>query len=177
MTSRVTVRVGELGTSMAVAVVRPVRSDGEAISAGGRRLGRLAGPAVAERLQGLGDLPVGGAVITPAGDLPAEFIIHAVLQSAEEQVSTNTVRRALMNALRRARDLGLESLSIPLLGAGAGNLEAEEAARLLVDALKEHFGHGEDPRSVEILVDNAYQEDLFARLIAAQGFAGAGDAR
>jgi O-acetyl-ADP-ribose deacetylase (regulator of RNase III) len=173
----VTVRVGELGTSMAVAVVRPVRSDGEAISAGGRRLGRLAGPTVAERLQGLGDLPVGGAVITPAGDLPAEFIIHAVLQSAEEQVSTNTVRRALMNALRRARDLGLESLSIPLLGTGAGNLEAEEAARLLVDALKEHFGQGEDPGSVEILVDNAYQEELFARLIAAQGFASAGDAR
>jgi O-acetyl-ADP-ribose deacetylase (regulator of RNase III) len=132
---------------------------------------------VAERLQGLGDLPVGGAVITPAGDLPAEYIIHAVLQSVEEQVSTTTVRRALANVLRRARDLGLESVSIPPLGTGAGNLDADEAARLLVDALKEHFGHGEDPRSVEILVDNAYEEDLIARLVAAHWSAPAGDAR
>jgi O-acetyl-ADP-ribose deacetylase (regulator of RNase III) len=142
LNERVTVRVGELGTSMAAAVVRPVRTDGEGISAGGRRLERLAGPQVAERLQGLGDLPVGGAVLTPAGDLPAEFIIHAVLQSVEEQVSTATVRRALANVMRRARDLGLESLSIPLLGTGAGNLDADEAARLLVDALKERRGSG-----------------------------------
>lgn len=175
MINGVAVRVGDLGKSMSEGVVRAVRADGEAITAAGRRLGMLAGPSVAERLQGLGDLPVGGAVITPAGELPAEFIIHAVLQSIEEPVSTKTVRRALVNVLRRARDVGLESLSIPLLGLGAGNLDADEAARLLAEALKDHMRHGEDPKRIEILVDNVYEEELFTRQLAAQ--ASAGDVR
>ena len=155
------VRVGELSQSDAAAVVRAVRSDGEAITSSGRRLELLAGETVAQRLQGLGDLPVGGAVITPAGDLPAQFIIHAVLQSVEEPVSSVTVRRALVNVLRRARDLGLASLALPLLGTGAGNLDAEEAARLTMEALREHLAAGDAPRRFEIVVESAYQEGLF----------------
>jgi O-acetyl-ADP-ribose deacetylase (regulator of RNase III) len=175
VTSGLAVRVGDLSESAADAVVRPVRSDGEAITAAGRRLGLAAGELVMQRLQGLGDLPVGGAVITPGGSLPAQFIIHAVLQSVEDPVSAVTVRRALLNVLRRARDLGLSSLALPLLGTGAGNLEAEEAARLLLEALRDHLAHGEDPRSFEVVVDNAYEEGLFAREVAVRG--SAGDAR
>jgi O-acetyl-ADP-ribose deacetylase (regulator of RNase III) len=168
------VRVGELSQSDAAAVVRAVRSDGEAITASGRRLELLAGESVAQRLQGLGDLPVGGAVITPAGDLPIQFIIHAVLQSVEDPVSSVTVRRALVNVLRRARDLGLSSLALPLLGTGAGNLDAEEAARLLMEALRDHLGQGEAPRRFEVVVENAYEEGLFTELAARSS---AGEAR
>jgi O-acetyl-ADP-ribose deacetylase (regulator of RNase III) len=170
--SGLAVRVGELGKSDAAAVVRAVRADGEAITAAGRRLELLAGSSVSQRLQGLGDLPVGGAVITPAGDLPSQFIIHAVLQSVEDPVTSVTVRRALVNVLRRARDLGIASLALPLLGAGAGNLDAEEAARLLVEALREHIGQGEAPISFEIVVENAYEEGLFAHEIPVRNSAG-----
>jgi O-acetyl-ADP-ribose deacetylase (regulator of RNase III) len=158
---------GELGESRASAVVRPVRSDGEAITAVGRRLELLAGAAVAERLQALGDLPVGGAVITPAGALAAEFIVHAVLQSAEEPVSALSVQRALVNVVRRARDLGLASVAFPPVGTGAGNLDAEVAARILVEVLRDHLREGADPRSFEIRVESPYEEELFLRLVAA----------
>ena len=145
MTGSVRARVGDLAQSDAAAVVRSVRSDGEAITAVGRRLERLAGAAVARRLQGLGDLPVGGAVITPAGELPAQFIIHVVLQSAEEPVTPQTVQRALVNALRRARDLGLETVAFPPVGSGAGNLDSEVAADLLVEVLTTHLRDGDAP--------------------------------
>lgn len=163
MTGELRVRIGDLGESDAAAVVRPVRSDGEAITAVGRRLEMLAGPGVSQRLQGLGDLPVGGAVITPAGDLPAQFIIHAVLQSSEEPVSAPIVQRALLNVLRRARDLGLGSLALPPMGTGAGNLEPEQAAHLLVEVLRNHLSEREEPQSLEILVESAYEEELYAR--------------
>ena len=39
------------------------------------------------RLDGMGDLPVGGAVVTPGGDTLNPFIIHAVLESPEESMS------------------------------------------------------------------------------------------
>lgn len=163
----IVVRVGELGDSEAAALVRPIRSDGEAITASGRRLELLAGPTLAERLHALGDLPVGGAVITPAGELGAGFVIHAALQSAEEPVSLLTVQRALVNVLRRARDLGLDSVAFPPMGTGAGNLEADVAARVLVEALRDHLLEGEDPGGFEIVVENAYQEDLFLREVSA----------
>jgi O-acetyl-ADP-ribose deacetylase (regulator of RNase III) len=168
----VRVRLGDLGSSDASAVVRSIRSDGESITAVGRRLEQLAGAALARRLQSLGDLPVGGAVITPAGDLPAQFIIHAVLQSAEEPVTAHTVQRALVNALRRARDLGLESVAFPPVGTGAGNLDAEVAAHLLVEVLTTHLQDGEVPRSFEIFVESAYEQDLYARELSARKPAG-----
>jgi O-acetyl-ADP-ribose deacetylase (regulator of RNase III) len=168
----VSVRVGDLGQSSAAAVVRAIRSDGDAITAVGRRLEVLAGPTLTRRLQALGDLPVGGAVITPAGDLPAQFIIHAVLQSAEEPVTSQTVQRALVNVLRRARDLGLESVAFPPIGSGAGNLDAEDAARLLVEVLRDHLQDGGVPRSFEIFVESAYEEELYAREVSAWDLAG-----
>jgi O-acetyl-ADP-ribose deacetylase (regulator of RNase III) len=161
-----TVRVGDLGTSQAHAVVRGIRSDGAAITAVGRRIEVLAGPTVAQRLQGLGELPVGGAVITPAGDLAADFIIHAVLQSAEEPVTAHTVQRALVNALRRARDLGLETVALPPLGTGAGNLDAEESAHIVVEVLRDHLRGVETPHSFEVLVESVYEEELFLRELA-----------
>ena len=166
------VRVGDLGEAKAAAVVRAVRSDGEAITAVGRRLEMLAGPTVTKRLQSLGDLPVGGAVITPAGDLPADFIIHAVLQSAEEPVTAHNVQRALVNAIRRAHDFGLESVALPPLGTGAGNLDAEDAAQLIVDVLRDHLQNPLEPRSFEIVVESPYEEELYARAISSDDLAG-----
>jgi O-acetyl-ADP-ribose deacetylase len=165
------VRVGDLGEAKTNAVVRAVRSDGEAITAVGRRLEVLAGPSVTQRLQALGDLPVGGAVITPGGDLPADFIIHAVLQSAEEPVTAHTVQRALVNALRRAHDFGLASVALPPLGTGAGNLDAEDAAQLIVDVIRDHLQTPVDPRAFEIVVESTYEQELYQRAVSSDDLA------
>lgn len=166
------VRVGDLGEVTSDAVVRPIRSDGEAITAVGRRIEVQAGPTVAQRLQGLGELPVGGAVITPGGESPCSFIIHVVVQSADEPVSAIGVQRGLVNALRRARDLGLDSVAFPPVGTGAGNLEAEEAAHILVEVLRDHLRDGDAPRDFEIIVESDYEEQLLLREVAALGTAG-----
>ena len=168
------VRQGELAEAGVEAVVRPVRSDGEAVSAVGRRVEMVAGPEVAERLQALGELPIGGAVITPGGDLAASFVIHVVVQSADEAVSRLGVQRALVNALRRAQDWGLRSLALPPIGTGAGALEAEEAARLLVEVLQDHLRDGMEPRELEIVVESAYEADVYERTVTA--LAGTGGA-
>ena len=162
------VRVGDLAVALVDAVVRPMRSDGEAVTAVGRRLEVQAGASLSDRLQGMGDLPVGGAVITPGGALPAPFIIHVVVQSSEEPVTSHGVQRALLNGLRRARDLGLGSVAFPPVGVGAGNLEVEEAAHLLVEVLRDHLRDGEQPLDFEILVESSYEAELFLREVSAR---------
>jgi serine/threonine-protein kinase len=147
-------------------ILRPIRSDLAPLTHGARDVLAAAGPAVAERLEQLGPLPLGSAVITPAGDLPASFIIHIVTASEEEPETPLSVQRALRNGLRRAADWGLASLAIPLLGAGAGHLDAEASARAQLEILADHLDEGLPPLDLTIVVGGEYEAELYARLAA-----------
>lgn len=157
--------VGDLAEQAVDAVVRPVRSDLAPVNAQSRDLARAAGPDLDRRLQQLGAVPLGGAVLTPAGDLPADFVIHAVIMSEEEPQTFLTVQKALRNALRRASDWGLESLALPPLGIGAGTLEADNAARALLEILFDHLDEGQKPLALTVVVATEYEEGLFGRLV------------
>ena len=157
--------ISELGEAECEGVLRSISSDLGADTPVSRTLELRAGEKVADRLQGMGTLPVGAAVITPAGDLPAGFLIHAVLQSREEPVRTGTIRSALTNGLRRAQEWGLASLALPPLGMGAGNLEAEDSAQAMIPVLLEHLQRGDPPREIVIAVTSTYEEDVFLRAV------------
>jgi O-acetyl-ADP-ribose deacetylase (regulator of RNase III) len=148
-------------------VLRSVSSELEPDTAESREVELGAGSAVVDRLRAMGSLPVGAAVITP--DLPVSFLIHVVLQSPEEPVRREGVRSALQNGLRRAHEWGLESLGMPPLGTGAGNLGAEEAAEVMVPLIREHLLQFEHPREVVIAVANEYENDVFLRAVERVG--------
>jgi O-acetyl-ADP-ribose deacetylase (regulator of RNase III) len=135
------------------------------VTAAGRIIGQRAGADLEERLNRIGSIPVGGAVLTPAGGLAAGFLIHVVVQSSDEPETQVSVERALKNGLRRAVDWGLESLALPPLGLGAGALEPEEAARALVEILANHLAEGAPPLELTIVVGSDYEAFLFRRLV------------
>lgn len=163
---RIRVLRGALQETVAEALVRPVRSSGEAVTPAGRELEKAAGPSLTSRLEGLGELPVGSAVVTPGGRLATGLVIHAVVQAPDEAVSVPGVERALVNAFRRVRDWGVTSVALTPLGTGAGNLEPESAARLLSDALREAAAEGE--LDVTVVVDDGYEEETFRRVLGIQ---------
>lgn len=149
----------------AEALVRPIRSDLAPVTAAARDVAAAAGPRMDERLEKLGSLPVGGAVMTPAGDLRADFVIHAVVMSEDEPQTTATVQRALRNGLARAADWGIESLAIPPLGIGVGLTEPEVSAQALVTVLFNHLDEGRAPLDLTIVVTSSFEEELFTRLV------------
>ena len=106
--------------------LRSVDSRLEPLTAVGREIGAAAGEDLLERVERIGDLPVGGAVITPAGNLAASFIVHLALQSHDEPVSAGGVRKALLNGLRHACRMDIEPLALPPLGTGAGTCSSSE---------------------------------------------------
>jgi len=159
------VAIGDPKDAGTECVLRSVTSELEPDTSTSRDIGLGAGPEVVDRLQSMGSLPVGAAVITPGGDLPFAFIIHVVLQSPEERVRSETVRLALQNGLRRAEEWGLESLGLPPLGTGAGNLEAEEAAEVMIPLLQRHLRRFHHPREVVISVGNDYEHEVFLRAV------------
>ncbi len=156
-----------LGSIETDAIIRPVRSDLAPVSAVSRELEIQGGAALQERLQSLGSLPVGGAVMTPGGDLKADFVIHAVVMSSDQPQSTATVQRALRNALGRASDWGVDSLSLPALGLGVGMIDHEEAARALVEILYAHLDEGRPPTRLVVAAASEYDSELLKSLVDA----------
>ena len=100
----ISVRRGHLDEADTEGVLRSVRSDFAGVTGASRRVEASVGERVRARLEGMGELPVGGAVVTPGGDLRAAFVIHVVEESPEESASALGIQRALVNGLRRARE-------------------------------------------------------------------------
>ena len=163
------VRRQSLVTADVECVLRSVGSTLEPLTAIGREIGAAAGEDMAERIEQLGDVPVGGAVITPAGDLSASFIIHVSLQSHEEPVSAGGVRKALRNGLGHACRMGIETLALLPLGTGAGNLAAEVAADVICEVLRGHMRNEEYPRKITVMVATDYELQAFASRLEEPG--------
>lgn len=146
-------------------VVRAIRSDGASITPVARRIEARAGADIRHRVEAMGELPIGSAVLTPGGDLPVRFLLHVVLQSAQSAVTPAVVQRATANALARAVDFAMDELALPPLGTHAGNLEAEESAHAMAAALAEHRSRHAEPASLVVVVETEYELDVFERAL------------
>lgn len=157
--------VDDIAFVQADAVIRPATATLEPTSAALRHLEQVGGPGLWKQLQVQQALAVGAAVVTGAGELAAEFVIHAVIRSVTEPVSAAGVRRALVSAMQRAVDWQLTRVTIPPLGTGAGNLGVEEAAQVMVDVLGQHTAVAAYPSDVAIVVENDQEKQVFEALL------------
>jgi O-acetyl-ADP-ribose deacetylase (regulator of RNase III) len=110
------------------------------------------------------ELAVGAAVVTAAGgDLPAEFVIHAVIRSDTEPVTRDNVARAWLSALHQAQEWEFGHVSAPPLGTGAGNLTLEDAAEIMALVLHAHRAGGGAafPADVSFVVERPEDQEVF----------------
>ena len=155
------VRLGELATVRTDAIVRPVATDFTAVTPAMRRFEQAAGDAVAAQCAQLGEIPGGSAIITAGGDLDVELIVHVAVRSRTENASRPVIRQGMINALRRIADWEAKAVAIAPLGTGAGNLDAETAADIMLEVLAEQLGDDGMPERVVLVVDDPYQEAAF----------------
>jgi serine/threonine-protein kinase len=147
------------------AILRSVSSDCEPDTPFSRQVEIALGPEVSGRIQAMGDLPLGAAVITPGGGLGVNFTIHVVLQSPEQAPAPDILRLALRNGLRRAEEWGIETLALPPLGTGAGKMDAQDSAAVMLPIIREFLLTAESLREVSILAGSPYETDVFSGLI------------
>lgn len=161
--------VGRLEEMVVPAYLRPVAADGSPVTPAMRRLEAAAGERVREQMQRGGDLPLGSALITPAGDLPADFMVSMVVRSQDEPVTEAAVERGLVNGLRRLREWAIEMAATVPLGTGAGNLDAESSARVMIDTLEREMEPDTLPRDILIVVESEYEQEAFERALNRSG--------
>jgi O-acetyl-ADP-ribose deacetylase (regulator of RNase III) len=147
------VRVEDLAFYAGHAVIRPATATLGATTPLLRRFELAGGPALLKQLAVTDPLPIGAAVVTGAGDLPVELLVHAIVASPTERVTRDGVRRALRSALQRTHEWQLADVAIPPLGLGAGNLDIEESAELIAAELRAHAQTSDFPRRVTLVAE------------------------
>ncbi|RMF56269.1 MAG: O-acetyl-ADP-ribose deacetylase [Bacteroidetes bacterium] len=99
-------------------------------------------------------LPVGEAVLTTAGRLPARYVIHTVgpIWAGGHSGEREALARAYRNSLALAREHGLRTVAFPSISTGAYGfpitLAAPLALRTVIEELHAHPGAFDEIRFV-----------------------------
>lgn len=158
---RLRISIDDLAFVVADAIARPVDAELRAITPVMRRLEEAAGGALTNQLRVHEPLDVGAAVVTAAGGVQADLMIHAVVMTRDEPVTRGGIQRATTSSLQRARDWKVAHLAFAPLGLGAGNLDVDEVAQVMLGAISDHSSRSEFPREVTIVVETDVEADAF----------------
>jgi O-acetyl-ADP-ribose deacetylase (regulator of RNase III) len=117
-------------------------------------LKRAGGDEIEHEAVARGPIPVGEAVATGAGRLPATWVIHGAVMGQDLRTSAQLIEQTTLNVLRLADELGAKSLALPAFGSGVGGFPLDECARLMVGAVRSH-----EPRTLRCVVFAVFGED------------------
>ncbi len=112
---------------------------------------RAGGEEIEREAVALGPIPVGDAVATSAGRLPARWVLHGAVMGQDLTTTAELVRRTTRRCLELADELGARSLALPAFGTGVGGLPLEACAEAMV-AVARTF----EPTSLERAVFAVY---------------------
>lgn len=101
-------------------------------------IARAGGPEVQRESNEKAPIGLGEAVETTAGQMPARYVIHAATMELGGPTSAGIIAQATRSTLRTADELGCRSLALVAFGTGVGGFPLDEAARLMVDAVRQH---------------------------------------
>jgi O-acetyl-ADP-ribose deacetylase (regulator of RNase III) len=139
-------------TALAVdAVVNPAN---EALQLGSGVAGAIrqrGGPTIQEECDLIGTCAVGQAVVTKGGKLRAKWVIHA---------------SAVLQALRRAEDIGAATVALPAISAGTFGFPLDKAAEISVAALRSFVPNAEYVQKIILCLYDDAAYDAFQQALA-----------
>ena len=104
-------------------------------------IARAGGPSLETESRAKAPIGLGEAVETTAGDMPSRWVIHAAtMVDPGGTSSAEVIERATRSTLAVAETLGARSLALVAFGTGVGGFPLDEAARIMVAAVRSHDG-------------------------------------
>jgi O-acetyl-ADP-ribose deacetylase len=115
---------------------------------------------------------LGGAIVTPAGNLAARAVIHAVSLDRDRRTSGPIIDAAVRSAMARAREINATSIAFPALGTGVGGYPLDDAALVTVKAVREELPGSPSIQHVIFAMRGAAAYQAFEGAIAATAHEG-----
>lgn len=136
--NRIDVIKGDI-TQMAVDVI--VNAANASLRGGGGVDGaihRAGGPEILKECKAIGHCPVGEAVMTTAGNLNAQKVIHTVgpVWNGGQKNEDELLKNCYLNSLKLAKEAGYTTIAFPNISTGIYHFPKERAAELVIAAVK-----------------------------------------
>jgi len=156
---------GDVTDVEAEAFAFDITSDCQLGSGYGGAIAQRGGKVVQEELSAIGTLPTGEAVVTTAGQMKAQYIIHTNGPKFLEPGTEEKLKRATKSVLRKADEKGITQLALPPIGTGMYQVPLDLCANVMVDTVTEHL---KGKTSLEVVsfvaMDNREYKPLQAKL-------------
>jgi O-acetyl-ADP-ribose deacetylase (regulator of RNase III) len=112
-------------------------------------------------------LPAGEAVLTGAGRLPADYVIHTVgpVWHGGEQNEDTVLSDAYRNSLTIAAEHSLQTVAFPALSTGIYHFPRERAAGIAFSAIRSHFEKHKLPEKVFLVFFSQSDLNVFIQTI------------
>ncbi|RMF63910.1 MAG: macro domain-containing protein [Calditrichaeota bacterium] len=119
------------------AIVNPANSEGEMGGGVAAAIKKAGGKRIEEEAMEQAPIPIGKAVLTTAGKLNCEYVIHApTMLVPVQRTSADKVAQATRAALELAKEYELERIAFPGMGTGTGRVPVDDAAKAMVNTIK-----------------------------------------
>ena len=124
---------GDITDTDVEAIVNAANSDlrlGSGVAGAIRNKG---GPSIQFECDEHGPVSIGEVALTGAGDLKAEYVIHAAGMCLGGTVSSESLKAATKNSLITASNKKVKTLAFPAIGTGVGGFPLEKCANIMID--------------------------------------------
>lgn len=167
---QIVVRIGDITDQQTDAIVNPANS--RLIHGGGaaRSIALKGGKEITNQsnsiIRRVGQLSVGKAVITDAGNLPCKFVIHVVGPQMGEGDEDVKLEKAVWNVLNLAESYNLRSLSMPAISSGIFGFPKDLCAAILVKTTFQFLNQpGIDLQTVVMCNHDDETANIFSRFL------------
>ena len=147
------------------AFVFDITGDGKLGSGFGSAIQQRGGIIIQKELDEFGGVPTGEAVVTQAGKLKADYIIHTNGPKFREPEEESKLRAATKAALLKAEEKGIKKLAFPAIGTGLYQVPINLCVRVMVDTISQHLANGSGLDEVVIAVSDTREFGPFAARI------------
>ncbi|UCC84060.1 MAG: macro domain-containing protein [Gemmatimonadota bacterium] len=119
------------------------------------------GPSIQQEVEELAPVATGEAVVSAAGKMKAQHIIHAVGPRFQEEDIEGKLRTTMTNALKRAEEIQVETIAFPAMGAGYYGIAPDLCARVMLEVIKGHLEGETRIKELVICVLDTPQHNAF----------------
>ena len=157
--AEITLEKGDITLSDAEAIVNAANS---MLKMGGGVAGailRRGGPSIQEECDRIGWCPVGGAVITGAGNLRARYVIHAVGPRMGEGDEDRKLSNAVINSLKLATQYNVKSIAFPAISTGVFGFPKKRCAEIMINTIIDYLLR--ERTSLEKIIFTLYDDETY----------------
>jgi O-acetyl-ADP-ribose deacetylase (regulator of RNase III) len=119
-------------------------------------LKRAGGDEIEQEAMAIGGIPLGTAVSTTAGRLPARWVIHGAVMGQDLRTDADLVQRTTRSCLELADELACRSLALPAFGTGVGGFPLARCASIMVEEARIY-----PARTLELVIFAVYGSEAY----------------